>query len=82
MEVDGAWVSYVIPTESHGSHRTQQFSDQGNDCTESRAIRAQMDGFLGWGIGSFQIKFAKARTTILGVLLQIRRLCPRLLSVG
>ncbi len=43
-----------------------------------------MDGFLGWGIGSFQIKFAKARTTILGVLLllQIRRLCPRLLSVG
>ena len=29
-----------------------------------------MDGFLGRGIGSFQIKFAKARATALGVSLQ------------
>ncbi len=29
-----------------------------------------MDGFLGRGVGSSQIKFAKARTTVLGVSLQ------------
>jgi len=67
MEADGALVSYIIPTESHFTWR---FRDQGNICTESRATRAQMDGFLGWGFGSFQIEFAKARTTILEVSLQ------------